>query len=993
MLFLSAISYAQNRVYADAITSESEVYQPDNAIDSDLSTNSIVRSSSGILLGVGAYAGHLELAYPNTLPANTTSFIKIATEDDILSSLLGGSLGGLLSDIVGTLLAGNQEFSAEAFNIDDSVLLTHSGLVDAFSTDEARVVTDMNGDYFLALTPSSPYDRVRITNSVGSLIGLGQERDLNVSGAYYGEGDATCGDSNYTSFSGDGLSLDFLGLGGAGVTDPKLAIDDDDDTFSELGLGLVDALASIEQTFYFDSQEGTSDNYYIKMAMDPSLLQLGIANSIGVIGQNGAEIPIFTENLSSLLDLDVLGLLESGQTAIVGLNPTAPIDRVTVRLSSLLGVGIDQELKIFDVFRAPASPVVTSTADDLNICAGFSTSVVAEVENDTNVELRWYDAQEDGNLLATLNSGEAFVTPVLNTDTTYYVAAAEIGCLNESPRTKVLITVEPIPTASDITVLGNENPICSSDNVSLVPTSSIDGTFSWYFDTNKTNKITDGMVSGGAAYEIDSNGVMTVAGLTEAGGPYTYFVSVKHDLAGCENAPGDLQLVEVDIVDFSKAISIDSNPMINLNGLIDIFSGNDIINVTGTVSGDVMVGEPISLNINGKVFDGVVAADSSFNISVNAIDLVSDVDNTIEAFVQGALCSVSDEILVDLPDLIIDDIFQVFCASDFATIADLEVGLNDIALFNDITAGVELSAYTPLVDGEVYFAGIAGIPASVLARVRITVQVNDVPMPTTNSRSQVFCESDGPTVGDIQVDQPNVVFYDSRLRGNAIDPSTPVEDGRWYYVAAVENGCESSERLRIMTNIFADGISPITIIGESEEVCRGRSYTYETNADKEDYVWTIVGGTITEGGTSTDNMVTVRWTELIDTQISVSYTDDSICSPSKMLTLDVEVGTCGMVLGEEFCLKVFNEFSPNNDGFNDFFTVQCIEDYSNTVEIYNRNGNLVYKTADYRNTWNGLANVNGVLSSGDHLPSGTYYYAIKIPELERNLVGWLQLAR
>ncbi|CAM4172648.1 gliding motility-associated C-terminal domain-containing protein [Zobellia roscoffensis] len=993
LLFLSVISYAQERVYADAVSSQSAVDQSNNAIDSDLSTHAIVRSGSGVLLGIGAYTGHLELVYPTTLPANTTSFIKIATEDDILSSLLGGNLGGLLSDIVGTLLIGNQEFSAEALNIDDSVLQTGSGLVNAFSTDEARVVTDKNGDYFLALTPSSPYDRVRLTNSVGSLIGLGQERDLDVYGAYYGDGDTTCGAPNYTSFSGDGLSLDLLGLGGAGVTNPELAIDGDEDTFSELSLGLVDVLAGIEQTFYFDSPEDASDNYYIKMAMDPSLLQLGIANSIEVVGKNRADASVFSENLSSLLDLDVLGLLQSGQSAIVALNPSTPIDQVTVRLSSLLGVGIDQELKIFDVFRAPASPVVTSTADDLNICEGSSTSVVAEVENDTNVELRWYDAEEDGNLLATLDSGEAFVTPVLNSDTTYYVAAAEIGCLNESPRTEVLINVEPIPTADDITVLGNENPICSSDNVVLVPTSSVDGTFSWYFDANKTNEITDGMVSGGATYEIDSNGVMTVTGLTEAGGPYTYYVSVEDDLAGCENAPGDLQSVEVNVVDFEKTVSIDSNPMISLDGLIDIFSGNDMINVTGTVSGDAMVGEPISLNINGKVFDGVVAADSSFSIPVNAIDLVLDIDNTIEAFVQGTLCSVSDEILVDLPDLIIDDIFQVFCASDFATVADLEVGLNDIALFNDLTAGLQLDANTPLVDGEVYFAGIVGIPASVLARVQITVQVNDVPMPTTNSRSQVFCESDGPTVGDIQVDQTNVVFYDSRLRGNVIDPSTPVEDGRWYYVAAVENGCESSERLRIMTNIFADGISPITIIGESEEVCRGRSYTYETNADKEDYVWTIVGGTITEGGTSTDNMVTVRWTELIDTQISVSYTDDSICSPSKMLTLDVEVGTCGMVLGEEFCLKVFNEFSPNNDGFNDFFTVQCIEDYSNTVEIYNRNGNLVYKTVDYRNTWNGLANVNGVLSSGDHLPSGTYYYAIKIPELERNLVGWLQLAR
>ncbi|WKX78583.1 gliding motility-associated C-terminal domain-containing protein [Zobellia laminariae] len=407
----------------------------------------------------------------------------------------------------------------------------------------------------------------------------------------------------------------------------------------------------------------------------------------------------------------------------------------------------------------------------------------------------------------------------------------------------------------------------------------------------------------------------------------------------------------------------------------------------------MLLGEPISLAVNGKLYDGVVAADSSFSVEVDALDLVSDLDNTLEAFLQGVLCTVSDEILVDLPDLLIDDVLQVFCAADFPTIADLQVGLGDIILFDALTDGLQLTAETPLVNGQIYFAGILDIPTSILARVQIEVTIVDVPTPTTNSTDQTFCNSDTPVVADIQTDQTNVVFYDSASGGDAIDPSSPIENGRSYYVAAVENGCESSERLMIDTTLDDDGSSPITLTGESVKVCQNRSYTYVTNSGKEDYSWTVVGGTITEGGTSADDFVTVSWTELTNTNINVSYVDDSTCSPNKMMFLEVEVTTCGMVLGEEFCLKVFNEFSPNNDGFNDVFTVQCIEDYSNTVEIYNRNGNLVYKTADYRNTWDGMANVKGVLNKGDHLPSGTYYYSIQIPELERNLIGWLQLAR
>ena len=987
------LSYAQDMVYSTTISSESEVDLSSNAIDGSLTTNASIRANSGIALGIGAYSGHLELSYLSVLPANTTSYIKLETEDDILSSLLGGNLGGLLSDIVGVLLIGNQEFSVEARNGIDVTFETGSDVAGAFSSDEARITVDKDGNYFLVLTPDNSYDRIRLTNRVGALIGLSQTRNLDVYGSYYTDGGTSCGAPSYTSFSGNGLTLDLLSLGGAGVNNPNFAIDGNENTFSELGLGVIDIAADIEQTIYFNSPGDSDDYYYVQMAIEPSLLELGIANSIEVVGQNAAGTPVFSDTLTNLLDLDLLGLLENGQTAVIGFNPSEPIDRVTFRISSLLGVNLNQNIRIYEVFRAPERPVITATAENLNICTGSSTDLVAEIQHTNGVELRWYDAAQGGNLLATVNSGETFTTPILTNDTTYYVASAEIGCTEESPRTEVEVNVVDIPTANDISVLGDETPICSSNNVILVPSSSVEGTFSWYFDANKTNEITDGMVSAGATYEIDSNGVLTITGLTEAGGPYTYFVAVSDSLAGCENVPGDLQSVEVVVIDSNSSVSIDSNPNLTLDNLINIFNGANTVNVTGDVSGDVVAGEPISLAINGNLYDGVVEADSSFSIAVDAIDLVLDIDNTIEAFVQGLLCTVSDEIPVSLPDLPIDNILQVFCASDFAVLADLDVDLDDVVFFDSLLGGAQLDASTGLENGQVYFAGILNIPTSVLARVQITVEIIDVPTPTTDATTQTFCLSDDPVIADIQTDQTNVIFYDSASNGNTLDPFTPLEDSRRYYVASVENGCESSERLMITVNLTDDGSSAIFLTGESEEVCQNRTYTYATNSDKQDYVWVITGGMITEGGSSTDNFATVRWTEQSDTQISVSYADDSSCSPTKMLALDTEVISCGMVLGEEFSLVVFNEFSPNNDGFNDFFTVQGIEDYSNTVEIYNRNGNLVFKTMDYQNTWNGQANVKGVSDNGDYLPSGTYYYSIVIPELERNLVGWLQLAR
>ncbi|SHJ67174.1 T9SS type B sorting domain-containing protein [Pseudozobellia thermophila] len=994
LIFLtSSVLYVQGQTYATTVSSQNEVDLSANAIDGDLNTHATIRANSGLVAGLGSYSGNLDLAYPSDLPSNTTSYVRLETQDDILSSLLGGSLGGLLSDVVGVLLIGNQEFSVSASYDNVVVVESSSSSVDAFSTDEARVVIDANGDFYVAMTPTSVYNTIGISNRTGSLIGLNQTKNLEVAAVYYGDAEEPCGSPSYTSFDGHGISLDLLGLGGAGVTDPESAIDGDSGTYSKLGLGILNVAADIEQTFYFNEVQDATNTFYIQLSVDPSLVSLGVLNALTVTGQNGSNAPVFSSDLSSLISLDLLGLLQNGDTATIGFQSPEPINRLTLTLSSLLGVDIEQHLNIYEVFAGPEAPTLNIDAEGAYICEGSTIDLTASVANGSGVELRWYDAADGGNLLATTSSGGTFTTPVLTEDTTYYVASGRIGCAQESPRTEALIHVEDIPTAADITITGNEGSICSSNDVVLVPNSSIDGDFSWYFDANMVSEITDGTVSGGASYQIDGNDRLIISGLTEAGGPYTYYTALTTSRAACQNAPGDLQSVTVDVVDYDKNVTITSVVTKTLDDLISIFDGNNTTTVSGTVSGDVNTGEIVSLLINGQQFDGVVQADSSFEISVDALDLVSDADGIIETIIDNGICLGNDEILIELPDLSLDNLLQVFCRTELATVADIELGDDDLVLFDSLDALVQVDADTPLADGDVYFAGILGIPASVLARVAVTVQINDVPEPTTTSELQEFCDSLSPTVADIQVNEANVVFYDSAAGGSMIDPSTPLADGGRYYVAAVENGCESSSRLRIMVSLTEDDFEAITLDGESEDACLNTAYTYVTQSGKNNYGWEVTGGTITDGGTATDDFVTVEWTEEQDNSLTVSYEDASGCNPNKSMVLDVNVTSCGMVLGEEFCLKVYNEFSPNNDGFNEVFKVQCIEDYSNTLEIYNRNGNLVYKTADYRNTWTGIANVNGVLSSGDHLPSGTYYYVINIPELERNLVGWLQLAR
>lgn len=69
-------------------------------------------------------------------------------------------------------------------------------------------------------------------------------------------------------------------------------------------------------------------------------------------------------------------------------------------------------------------------------------------------------------------------------------------------------------------------------------------------------------------------------------------------------------------------------------------------------------------------------------------------------------------------------------------------------------------------------------------------------------------------------------------------------------------------------------------------------------------------------------------------------------------------------------------FTPNGDGVNDFFVIKGIQKTENTLTIYNRWGNKVYKMDNYDNTWNGMPNVSGTLGN-QKLPQGTYYYILE----------------
>jgi gliding motility-associated-like protein len=67
--------------------------------------------------------------------------------------------------------------------------------------------------------------------------------------------------------------------------------------------------------------------------------------------------------------------------------------------------------------------------------------------------------------------------------------------------------------------------------------------------------------------------------------------------------------------------------------------------------------------------------------------------------------------------------------------------------------------------------------------------------------------------------------------------------------------------------------------------------------------------------------------------------------------------------------------SPNGDGINDKWLIDGLQDYPmNTVQVFDKWGNLVYEHTMYDDSWDGKR------SNGANIPDGTYYYLVKLNE-------------
>ncbi|MDT0641957.1 hypothetical protein RM553_03845, partial [Zunongwangia sp. F363] len=334
-------------------------------------------SDSGFLLEPRE-DGILELGYPSTLEGNTPSYIRLDFDDGLLEALVQGSLGNLIIDLSESLLLGDHYFNVIAKQNNQVV---YSGSTENFPADERfKIVVDKDDNFFAALSPPDSYNQIRVEDVTSSLVGLGVENSMNIyHSLYYSQPQEGCYSPAFTSGDASGISLDVLGLGGAGISNPGAAIDGELSSFSEISHGTLGVASSISQIFYLPNPAAASDNFRLSFKTDGSLLSVGILDNLQIIVYSN-NTQVYTASASTLIDAELLTSLQDNEVISLVVNPTSGFDKIEIELNALVDVSLEQSVDIHDITIAAEGCDLDNDADN----DGLTDDEEAEIGTDPN---------------------------------------------------------------------------------------------------------------------------------------------------------------------------------------------------------------------------------------------------------------------------------------------------------------------------------------------------------------------------------------------------------------------------------------------------------------------------------------------------------------------------------------------------------------------------------------------------------------------------------
>ncbi|MFD0992436.1 T9SS type B sorting domain-containing protein, partial [Tenacibaculum geojense] len=513
-------------------------------------------------------------------------------------------------------------------------------------------------------------------------------------------------------------------------------------------------------------------------------------------------------------------------------------------------------------------------------------------------------------------------------------------------------------------------------------------------------------------------GVISIDAGTPSG---TYLV--EYEL--CENGANP---ANCDIATATVVVDADP-PVVTLT--IDSITGDDTLDsneisntvtITGTVTGEFNEGDIVTLTINGIDYSGPVDALGNYSIDVPGSELADDIDLQIDGSVttfdqagnEGSASAIQTYTLLDTDGDLIPDYLDVDDDNDgIPDVAEGNVDTDgdgipdslDLDSDNDGILDVDEGGNGDLDtnnDGVIDENDNGFVDEDLDGQADDSVDTDEEP-DTDNDGVPDYqdLDSDNDGINDVIEDNNVDNNNDGIADGDDADGDGIVDsvDANDTVFGEGENGEEPN------TDSDGDGIPDYRDLDSDDDgvndVVEGGNGSLDVNGDGlvdgpdsdgdgiVDGVDEDNGSFGDTGNTGTNDSDPTDPNSGGNGTVSDSGTDsDGDGIADSVDGLD-GFGDAPIDDGE---VNVFNVLTPNGDGDNDTLIIQGIENYpNNTLEIFNRWGNTVYKKVSYDNSWDGTSNGRVTIQVDEKLPTGTYYYVLDLGNGSKPKVGWIYL--
>ncbi|MGC6432446.1 MAG: gliding motility-associated C-terminal domain-containing protein [Jejuia sp.] len=544
----------------------------------------------------------------------------------------------------------------------------------------------------------------------------------------------------------------------------------------------------------------------------------------------------------------------------------------------------------------------------------------------TGNNIQWYNNATGGSPLAdatALIDGEDYFATQIDPTT---------NC-ESSVRAQVDVTIYQSPDAGN----ANTTPIIAcNDNNAIDLFNGLDGsedTGGTWQDDNATGAL--------------SGNILDATGLAAGKYSFTYLVTA--------NAP---------CVDDSTTITITIEEPQNAgaNATLDICSSDAVVDLF-TLLGTADVG--------GSWSPALTSGTGEFDPSV-------DTSGTYAYTIINACGTVSSEVIVNVTE-------APNAGQDSALAACVGDGTTDLftLLGTDAQTGGTWSpalasgtgVFDPTIDaaGTYTYTVVAIAPCALDATASVTITIDDSPPITVLDPNPEFCLVDNPTIADLGASiqaTGTVNWYEDMALTTPLNSTDALVDGEDYYATQTNNtGCESS--IAIQIDVTVNNTATPSLDDLSLDYCINDGPTLNTLSQNileyDDTLDNIVWYDVAIGGTPiSDNTalgVATYYAALVD--------QNTGCESAMRLEITPDVTVCGKI-------SLPDGFSPNGDGVNDTYEIDNLDilypDFE--LEIFNRNGNIVYKGNASSPRFDGTSNQGRVIAKGD-LPVGVYFYIFR----------------